>query len=131
MSTREPAADSGAVFISYSRRDYYFAESLSFHLDAAGVTTWMDTRRLEPGGEWAGQYVRPSPGTTRSTGPVGHRCTNAGTFRSGCRAPAYLSQRRVSRRESPSISAGGTGLIPLPDDDPGTVTFRWYLRPNW
>jgi hypothetical protein len=55
VSTSEPVAAAGAVFISYSRRDYYFAESLSYHLDAAGFTTWIDTRRLSAGANWAEQ----------------------------------------------------------------------------
>lgn len=40
------------VFISYSRRDYYFAESLTFHLHRAGVRAWMDVLELVPGSDW-------------------------------------------------------------------------------
>ena len=43
----------GAVFISYSRRDYHFAESLSFALEKAGLPVWIDTRSLTPGADWA------------------------------------------------------------------------------
>ena len=32
-----------AVFISYSRKDFYFAESLAFHLDREGIRTWLRT----------------------------------------------------------------------------------------
>jgi hypothetical protein len=40
------------VFISYSRRDYYFAESLAFHLLREGVPAWLDVKDLEPGRDW-------------------------------------------------------------------------------
>jgi TIR domain len=40
------------LFISYSRKDYYFAESLAFHLSRAGVPVWFDARDLSPGGFW-------------------------------------------------------------------------------
>jgi len=39
----------GAVFISYSRKDFYFAESLAFHLDREGIRTWLDPNHLAPG----------------------------------------------------------------------------------
>src|SRR5215467_13976409 len=39
-------------FISYSRKDYYFAESLAFHLARFGVHVWLDVRDLEPGKDW-------------------------------------------------------------------------------
>src|SRR5437016_5479381 len=42
-----------AVFISYSRKDFYFAESLAFHLDREGIATWLDANHLVPGGDWA------------------------------------------------------------------------------
>ena len=41
-----------SVFISYSRKDYYFAESLAFHLLGRGVPAWMDVKDLKPGGDW-------------------------------------------------------------------------------
>ncbi len=41
------------VFISYSRRDYYFAESLSLQLAQRGVPAWMDVLELQPGADWA------------------------------------------------------------------------------
>lgn len=46
MANRPP------VFISYSRKDYYFAESLAFHLVRRGVPAWLDARDLNPGGDW-------------------------------------------------------------------------------
>jgi hypothetical protein len=46
-----PSADS-QVFVSYSRRDYYFAESLVLHLLKEGVPAWMDVKNLNPGVFW-------------------------------------------------------------------------------
>jgi hypothetical protein len=46
-----PSADS-PVFLSYSRRDYYFAESLALHLLKEGVPAWMDVKNLNPGVFW-------------------------------------------------------------------------------
>ena len=40
------------VFISYSRRDYYFAESLTLQLRQRGVAAWMDVLELQPGATW-------------------------------------------------------------------------------
>jgi len=45
----------GPVFISYSRKDYYFAESLVFHLASASVPVWLDAKDLEPGADWQEQ----------------------------------------------------------------------------
>ena len=41
-----------AVFISYSRRDYYFAESLTLHLLKQGIPAWLDVKDLTPGVFW-------------------------------------------------------------------------------
>jgi hypothetical protein len=40
------------VFISYSRKDYYFAESLAFHLLNRNVPVWLDVKDLNPGVDW-------------------------------------------------------------------------------
>jgi hypothetical protein len=40
------------VFISYSRNDYYFAESLASHLSRRGIRAWLDVRDLTPGALW-------------------------------------------------------------------------------
>jgi TIR domain len=40
------------VFISYSRKDYYFAESLAFHLLNRKVPVWLDVKDLKPGVDW-------------------------------------------------------------------------------
>jgi hypothetical protein len=42
----------GPFFISYSRRDYYFAESLALHLMRRGVPVWFDVKDIDPGGLW-------------------------------------------------------------------------------
>lgn len=46
------------VFISYSRKDFYFAESLAFHLEERGIASWMDANHLSPGGEWSVEIDR-------------------------------------------------------------------------
>ena len=40
------------IFISYSRRDYYLAESLSLQLVSRGLSAWMDVLELQPGADW-------------------------------------------------------------------------------
>jgi hypothetical protein len=47
-----------AVFISYSRKDFYFAESLAFHLTERGIESWLDANHLTPGGEWGEEIDR-------------------------------------------------------------------------
>ena len=42
----------GGVFISYSRKDYYFAESLTFSLIQRDVAAWLDVKDLQPGVDW-------------------------------------------------------------------------------
>ena len=39
--------------LSYSRREFYFAESISLRLKVAGVPTWLDVHRLEVGTDWS------------------------------------------------------------------------------
>jgi hypothetical protein len=40
------------VFISYSRKDYYFAESLALHLLKHKIPAWLDVKDLNPGVFW-------------------------------------------------------------------------------
>ena len=47
-----------AVFISYSRKDFYFAESLAFHLAERGIANWLDANHLAPGREWSEEIDR-------------------------------------------------------------------------
>lgn len=42
----------GQYFISYSRRDFYFAESLFYALHGKGVNAWMDVWKIVPGDNW-------------------------------------------------------------------------------
>jgi len=44
-----------STFISYSRADFYFAESLALHLSKSGVPAWLDARDLKPGHDWWAQ----------------------------------------------------------------------------
>ncbi len=43
------------VFISYARKDYYFAESLAFHLQRYRVPVFLDAKDLAPGIDWQQQ----------------------------------------------------------------------------
>lgn len=45
-------AHGDALFLSYSRKDYYFAESLAFQLMERGQQTWLDAKDLHPGVAW-------------------------------------------------------------------------------
>lgn len=40
------------VFVSYSRKEFYFTESLVLHLQRAGIDAWFDVQQLEPGIGW-------------------------------------------------------------------------------
>ena len=40
------------LFLSYSRRDYYFAESLAIQLVDRNIPAWLDVMNLKPGAEW-------------------------------------------------------------------------------
>ncbi|HVO42936.1 MAG TPA: toll/interleukin-1 receptor domain-containing protein, partial [Aggregatilineales bacterium] len=42
----------GTTFLSYSRKQYYFAESIALHLQHRGVSVWFDIQQLEPGVNW-------------------------------------------------------------------------------
>lgn len=41
------------TFISYSRRQLYFAEAIALHLQKAGIQTWFDLQQLGAGTDWA------------------------------------------------------------------------------
>jgi hypothetical protein len=43
----------GHIFLSYSRRQLYFAESIVLNLQRAGLEIWFDLQKLTPGVEWA------------------------------------------------------------------------------
>jgi len=40
------------VFLSYSRKDHYFAELASIKLAEAGISLWRDQGQLRAGGDW-------------------------------------------------------------------------------
>lgn len=40
------------TFLSYSRSQYYFAESLALRLQTSGLAIWFDVQQLEPGSDW-------------------------------------------------------------------------------
>jgi hypothetical protein len=59
-ATAEPeprGTASAPVFLSYSRRDFYFAESLAHELRRRGVAVWLDVNDLVPGGDWHEQIL--------------------------------------------------------------------------
>lgn len=41
------------TFISYSRRQLYFAESLALHLQKEGINVWFDLQQLQAGTVWS------------------------------------------------------------------------------
>ena len=41
------------IFISYSRRDFYFAEQLAVRLRRQGLAVWFDVHELGMGSDWA------------------------------------------------------------------------------
>ncbi len=42
----------GRIFLSYSRREFYFAESLALNLQKKSIPLWFDVWALAPGIEW-------------------------------------------------------------------------------
>jgi len=40
------------IFVSYSRKEFYFTESLVLHLQRHGINAWFDIQQLEPGIGW-------------------------------------------------------------------------------
>ncbi len=53
LSSSEHGSHVASVFLSYSRRDFYFAEQLQTLLMRHGVQAWMDLAELAPGDNWA------------------------------------------------------------------------------
>ncbi|MEV8438207.1 TIR domain-containing protein [Actinosynnema sp. NPDC051121] len=45
-------AGNAAVFLSYSRRQFYFAESLMLRLESSSVSVWFDAHRIRAGADW-------------------------------------------------------------------------------
>ena len=46
------------VFISYSRQQIYFAQSVALNLLQADIPVWMDTFELDPGEDWEAEINR-------------------------------------------------------------------------
>lgn len=44
--------DKHVIFMSYSRRQFYFTESLVLHLQRASLLIWFDIQQLTPGSTW-------------------------------------------------------------------------------
>jgi hypothetical protein len=42
----------GYIFVSYSRKQLYFAEAVALHLQRAGFEVWFDLQKLGPGVDW-------------------------------------------------------------------------------
>lgn len=40
------------IFVSYSREQLYFAESLTLHMQHHGLDVWFDLQQLSPGSDW-------------------------------------------------------------------------------
>src|SRR5215471_6408384 len=40
------------LFLSYSRAQLYFAESVALALQNTDISTWFDLQRLDPGTDW-------------------------------------------------------------------------------
>ena len=43
----------GYIFVSYSRKQLYFAESVVLNLERAGFDIWFDLQKLNPGIDWS------------------------------------------------------------------------------
>jgi hypothetical protein len=41
------------TFISYSRKQLYFAEAIALHLQKEGIEIWFDLQQLGAGSDWA------------------------------------------------------------------------------
>ncbi|MBM3678562.1 MAG: toll/interleukin-1 receptor domain-containing protein, partial [Actinobacteria bacterium] len=46
------------LFISYSRRDFYFAEQLAVAIRRRGLRAWFDAHELLPGSDWSEEVDR-------------------------------------------------------------------------
>ena len=71
--TAEADPGPAPVFVSYSRRDYYFAESLTHELGKRGVAAFLDVKDLAPGADWEERLLSTvprgaEPGAARDAG---------------------------------------------------------------
>lgn len=49
----QPTSAFPQIFISYSRREFYFAESLSIRLQHSGMSVWFDSQQIALGENWS------------------------------------------------------------------------------
>src|SRR5258706_1132658 len=68
-----------STFLSYSRKLYYFAESLALPLQQRGLSVWFDIQQLEPGVNWQADIEAGLRGCTSVT-LVASRSALASTF---------------------------------------------------
>ncbi len=52
-TTTQPISAFPQIFISYSRREFYFAESLSIRLQHSGMSVWFDSQQIALGENWS------------------------------------------------------------------------------
>jgi hypothetical protein len=57
MDDHRSAGSRPRVFISYSRRDVYFAEYIAVQLALAGIDPWLDFYKLRPGTNWPAEIT--------------------------------------------------------------------------
>ena len=55
LKLEEKGISDDHFFISYSREQLYFAESLALNLKKQGIQAWFDLEQLTPGSNWSGQ----------------------------------------------------------------------------
>ena len=55
LQLQEKEMSDAHFFISYSREQLYFAESLTLNLKKHGVQAWFDLEQLTPGSDWSGR----------------------------------------------------------------------------
>jgi hypothetical protein len=75
-----------AIFVSYSRKDFYFAESLVSHLELRGVRVWFDARNLQPGEFWDREIdaaIDSARWWFRPKSSIGLTCAPSGSVRKG------------------------------------------------
>jgi TIR domain len=105
------------VFISYSRKDYYFAESLAFHLLKRNIPVWLDVKDLKAGADWE-RDLETAVGAASSVILVG----SPGAFKSANVSNEWQRAVKLGKR---IIVARRRGLH-LPNELKGreTVDFR-------